>query len=244
MAINTRQERAKTMHTQQNIIKASQTGLEKLGLVEKDGQLWTNTLKVADYFEKRHKNVLRASRELGDKCSGEFYRSNFIPASYSDDQGKLRPMIQVTRSGLMMLIMAFTGKRAVELKVKCISAFALMEKKILEAIEESETDIFQTFVKYAKGQGYQHADDYTDRIKRVMYEGLGAIEPGQAIPADLESSMVGQQAHFLGTLGYLCQKVIRSGIEDARDHESIFNAVKEVIQRTVASLGGKEVIAR
>jgi len=232
------------MQTRKEIIKASQTGLEKLGLVEKDGTLWTDTLKIAEYFEKDHKNILRATRDLGKKCSGEFYKSNFIDSSYIDDQGKARPMIQMTRGGLMMLIMGFTGKQAVELKIKCISAFALMEEKILEAIEESEMDILQVFTKYAKSQGYEHAGDYTDRIKRVMYESLGVVEPGQALSANPESLMADQQTHYLGTLNYLCQKTIKSGIGEKKSHETIFNSVLEVMGQCVASLGGKEVITQ
>ncbi|HDL3291927.1 TPA: Rha family transcriptional regulator, partial [Mannheimia haemolytica] len=45
----------------------------------------TNTLKVAEYFEKRHDNILKRLETL--ECSAEFSLLNFKAAKYIDEQG-------------------------------------------------------------------------------------------------------------------------------------------------------------
>ena len=46
----------------------------------------TDTLKVAEYFGKQHKNLLRIIKELN--CSDEFNRTNFGLVEYIDKKAK------------------------------------------------------------------------------------------------------------------------------------------------------------
>lgn len=46
----------------------------------------TDSLKVAEYFGKRHDNLLQRIENLG--CSKEFNALNFKAAKYTDEQGK------------------------------------------------------------------------------------------------------------------------------------------------------------
>ena len=50
-----------------------------------DNKIITTSLKVADYFGKRHKDVLRAIRNL--KCSDDFTQRNFAPVDFIDKMG-------------------------------------------------------------------------------------------------------------------------------------------------------------
>lgn len=56
----------------------------------------TNTLKVAEYFEKRHDNILRRIETL--ECSAEFNRTNFGLVEYIDKKGEKRPMFEMTKT--------------------------------------------------------------------------------------------------------------------------------------------------
>lgn len=47
-----------------------------------DNKIITTSLKVANYFGKRHKDVLRAIRNL--KCSDDFTQRNFAPIDFID----------------------------------------------------------------------------------------------------------------------------------------------------------------
>ncbi|EKK2182932.1 Rha family transcriptional regulator [Salmonella enterica] len=93
-----------------------------------NGQAVTSSLAVADYFTKRHDDVLKKIRAL--ECSPEFSARNFAGAEYTDDQGKKRPCYNITRDGFAFLAMGFTGKRAAQFKEAYINAFNQMEKQL------------------------------------------------------------------------------------------------------------------
>ncbi|WP_334324337.1 Rha family transcriptional regulator [Gilliamella apicola] len=91
-------------------------------------QVMTTSLKVAEYFNKRHDNILRGINKL--ECSKEFRALNFEEASYLDEQGKLRPMFKMTKDGFIFLVMGFTGKAAAQIKEAYINAFNWMAEKL------------------------------------------------------------------------------------------------------------------
>ena len=93
-----------------------------------DGQLRTDSLNVAQCFGKLHKHVLRNIREL--EIPNDFRRSNFGPGTYNDSNGDQQPLISLTRDGWTLLVMGFTGKRAMEWKLKYIEAFNQMEAEL------------------------------------------------------------------------------------------------------------------
>ncbi|EJS4721533.1 Rha family transcriptional regulator [Salmonella enterica] len=93
-----------------------------------NGQAVTSSLAIANYFTKRHDDVLKKIRAL--ECSPEFSARNFAGAEYTDDQGKLRPCYNITRDGFAFLAMGFTGKRAAQFKEAYINAFNQMEKQL------------------------------------------------------------------------------------------------------------------
>ena len=81
---------------------------DDLGLVIKDNKVAVCSRDVARVFEREHKVVLKAIRELG--CSDEFNRHNFMPVDYVDAKGEKRPEYLLTRDGFVLLAMGFTGK--------------------------------------------------------------------------------------------------------------------------------------
>ena len=84
-----------------------------------------NSLMVAEMFEKRHKNVLRAIENLD--CSEDFSQLNFAPSNYTDERGKKQPCVNMTRDGFTFLAMGFTGKKAAQFKEAYIKRFNEME---------------------------------------------------------------------------------------------------------------------
>lgn len=94
----------------------------------KGGEVITTSVKVAEYFGKAHKNVLRAIRNL--ECSPEFNRLNFEPADFIDKNGDVQPMMNITRDGCMFLIMGFTGHAAAAIKESYIAAFNWMATRL------------------------------------------------------------------------------------------------------------------
>ncbi len=94
--------------------------------------LGTSSLAVADYFIKRHADVIRKIESL--ECSTLFRQRNFAFTSISINQpnGGTRklPCYQITRDGFAFLAMGFTGKRAAQFKEAYINAFNQMEKQL------------------------------------------------------------------------------------------------------------------
>lgn len=93
-----------------------------------NGQAVTSSLAVADYFTKRHDDVLKRIRAL--ECSPEFTARNFAVSEYTDATGRKLPCYQITRDGFAFLAMGFTGKRAARFKEAYINAFNQMEKQL------------------------------------------------------------------------------------------------------------------
>ena len=86
-------------------------------------QAVTTSLRVAEVFGKDHKNVIQSIENLAaEKSAAKF----FAEATY-DNRGKQYPMYYMNRDGFTLLAMGFTGKRALQFKIKYIQAFNSME---------------------------------------------------------------------------------------------------------------------
>lgn len=97
-----------------------------------DGIPTTTSQKVAETFGKNHKDVLRGITILQNKCPKEFTERNFAPSEYTDNTGRKLPMYLLTRDGLTLLVMGYTGKEAMKFKLAYIEAFNAMEKRLEE----------------------------------------------------------------------------------------------------------------
>lgn len=91
------------------------------------GVLVTTSRNVAQVFDKNHADVLRDIRTLLDRCSDDFGHSNFAESSYTNAQNKNQPEYLITKDGLVMLIMGYTGESAMRFKEAYIKRFNEME---------------------------------------------------------------------------------------------------------------------
>ena len=95
-----------------------------------NGKVVVTSKQVADHFGKVHRQILRDIRDLISD-SGEFGQYSFVLSSYKSLQNKELPCYEMTRDGFSLLAMGFTGKKAIEWKIKYINAFNKMEAEIL-----------------------------------------------------------------------------------------------------------------
>ncbi len=98
-----------------------------------------SSLDVADTFGKEHNKVLRDIRELG--CSNEFRLSNFGQSEYINIQNKKMPMYYMTRDGFTLLVMGYTGEKAMQFKEAYIRQFNQMEQLLIGKLKEREKGI-------------------------------------------------------------------------------------------------------
>lgn len=100
-----------------------------------DGTVTTTSLQVAQFFGKRHDNVLRAIRVLLREGASADYLLNFeeMVVTRENPSGGTpisAPAYRMNREGFMLLAMGFTGKEALRWKLAYIAAFNRMEAEL------------------------------------------------------------------------------------------------------------------
>lgn len=100
-----------------------------------NGKPVVTSKQVADHFDKQHRNVLMDIKNLLSDA-GEFGELNFLLTSYTSSQNKELPCYEMTRDGFTLLAMGYTGKEALNWKVKYIEAFNEMNRELLDALNE------------------------------------------------------------------------------------------------------------
>lgn len=147
-------------------------------LISDNSRLLADSLQVAERFGKLHKNVLRDIE--GIECSEEFYRLNFEPIEYTDSRGRPQRMFRMTRDGFSLLVMGFTGTKAMLWKERYIQAFNMLEAAALkQQIEYAETRGRSKTVRVAATDSYKehgatewyHYVNNTDAIYEVLFGG-------------------------------------------------------------------------
>lgn len=93
-----------------------------------NNQVLTNSLLVAEKFGKSHKNVIQVIKEL--ITSAEKSANLFVESEYPDTYGRMQPMYVMNRDGFTLLVMGFTGDKALQFKLDYIEAFNKMEEVI------------------------------------------------------------------------------------------------------------------
>lgn len=96
-------------------------------LSTQNGEPVASSRQIAESFGKEHKHVLDAVKNLvaeNSAAKSMFYETTF------ENRGKQYPMYLMNRDGFSLLVMGFTGKAALEWKLKYIQAFNEMEKKL------------------------------------------------------------------------------------------------------------------
>lgn len=92
----------------------------------------TTSLRIAEYFSKAHKDVLKAISNL--ETTKDFQERNFSLSFYTRELpnggSKKEPMYYITRDGFTLLAMGFTGKKAMQFKIAYINAFNEMEETL------------------------------------------------------------------------------------------------------------------
>lgn len=98
------------------------------GLVEINASPMASSRIVAERFNKQHKDVLRSIEHLD--VDSEFGRRNFTPTSYKDQWNRKQKEYLMTKDGFTLLVMGFTGKKAMQFKIAYINRFNEMEQFI------------------------------------------------------------------------------------------------------------------
>lgn len=129
-------------------------------VIMRDRQAVTTSLQVAQNFEKEHKHVLESIKNLAAENSAT--KNMFVAGTYVN-RGKEYPMFYMNRDGFSLLAMGFTGKKALQFKLKYIDAFNQMEKQLQQ---QKPLSLREQISLIAKGYESLSADvkDIKDRM--------------------------------------------------------------------------------
>ena len=92
------------------------------------GELVVTSRQVAEDFGKQHQHVTQAIENLISENS--LLKSMMMESEYTTERGRKYKEYLLTRDGFSLLVMGFTGSRALEWKLKYIEAFNKMEQAI------------------------------------------------------------------------------------------------------------------
>lgn len=98
-----------------------------------NNQVVATSRKVAEYFEKAHKNVIADIRQI---LVAENSAAKFFFKSTYENRGKQYIQYLMNRDGFSLLAMGFTGNKAMQFKLKYIEAFNAMEAKLKSQVSK------------------------------------------------------------------------------------------------------------
>lgn len=164
-------------------------------LSTQNGEPVASSRQIAESFGKEHKDVLRAIENI--KAQNCALTSMFFETTYTAGTGKAYPMYLMNRDGFTLLAMGFTGKAALEWKLKYIQAFNAMEKQLAQRPQLSRAELMAQALIAAHDE-LEHKDR---QIAELTPKGIFA----DAVNASKKSILVGELAKLL------CQNSVQIG---------------------------------
>ena len=112
-----------------------------------NSQALTNSLLVAEKFGKEHGDVLKAidalmSKMSDNQCKG-YFDDTSIEVSQPNGGVRYSRVVVMNRDGFTLLVMGFTGKKALQFKLDYIAAFNAMENELRNPKPLSQLEILQ-----------------------------------------------------------------------------------------------------
>lgn len=100
----------------------------KIKITTSNGELVVSSRQVAENFGKEHSKVIRSIEGIANfgDTQGMFHKVSYV----NEQNGQEYKEYLMNRDGFSLLVMGFTGKEAMEWKIKYIEAFNAMEKKL------------------------------------------------------------------------------------------------------------------
>lgn len=136
-----------------------------------------SSLDVAETFEKNHRDVMESIRNIETNISSAEFSALFYLDSYKASNGKTNPMYLMTRDGFTLLVMGYTGVKAMQFKLAYIKQFNAMETtlqgKLIErekgiAVRQSLTKALQQSTENERMHGHAYST-YTNCIYKVLF---------------------------------------------------------------------------
>lgn len=183
-------------------------------VIMRDRQAVTTSLQVAKNFEKRHDNVLRDIENLHKDVLN--FEEMFIESTELDSYGRDRRIYYMNRDGFSLLAMGFTGKKALQFKLKYIDAFNQMEKQLQQQKPLSLPEQIQLIAK-----GYENLSADVEDIKNRM-----------GLPSNMALAFSKKRnAKIINVLGGKKSNAYRDKNVRAKTYRALFSSYRETFNQ-------------
>lgn len=158
------------------------------------GEPVASSRQIADNFEKRHDHVMRDIDAI--KKDVPNFGEMFFETTALDSYGREQRAYLMNRDGFTLLAMGFTGKAALEWKLKYIAAFNEMEKKLTEQPQLTRSQLLATALIAA----HEELEEKDKRIELLTAD-TERMKPKEifsdAVSTSQNSILVGEPAKLL-----------------------------------------------
>lgn len=157
-----------------------------------NNEITTTSLQVAEIFNKKHKNILQKIDEILTQVSDSFGKLNFKPTEYEIKNNigatvKYRAF-DITKDGFVLLVMGFTGRLAMQIKISYIEAFNFMAEKLYSqpliadrlSTSDERVPLRQAVSKLVSAKGLLYPDAYNMVNNRMGTEHINEMTAAQA----------------------------------------------------------------
>lgn len=220
--------------------------LINLGIINKNNKAVVSSRVVAQRFGKKHNSILktisgetRKGKHINGLIDGITNSSEnplqyFVLSEYKDNSGKKNKEYLLTRDGFSLLVMGFTGKKALEWKLKYIQAFNAMESFIREKLSSewketrikgklarrNETDVIMTkLIPLAMSQGSKNAGKLYMTYSKLVNSCVG-------VPAKSRDKVTKRVLDVIYNLENLIEHVIIEEVEKETYYKDIYQICK------------------
>ena len=152
---------------------------------------------VAQAFGKEHKNLLARIEQISKEIKASFFELNFKPKAKQVKTGfgfRETKSYELTKDGFMLLVMGFTGKQAMAIKIAYIEAFNAMSEAILDlnntvsdgiklakTTADDRTGLRQAVAALVGRKGIDYSSAYSMIHQRFNVEAIEDI-PAEKLP--------------------------------------------------------------
>lgn len=160
-----------------------------------NSQIVTTSEFIAQAFDKQHKHVLEKIEQISKEIKASFFEPNFRLKAKQVKTGfgfRETKSYELTKDGFMLLVMGFTGKQAMAIKIAYIEAFNAMSEAILDlnntvsdgikpakTTADDRTGLRQAVAALVGRKGIDYSSAYSMIHQRFNVEAIEDIPTGQ-----------------------------------------------------------------
>ncbi len=216
----------------------------------KNGEVVADSRIIAEKFGKGHDRVLKSIDKLHSNIENIILTNKRTRnGQYTFDE-KIRTVrgrdfryFEMNRNAFSILVMGFTGKKALKWKIDFIEAFNTMEGMLLnrkdlgwKQIREDGknmrlefTGCIAEFVEYCHGQGSKNAKRYYGNLTKMEYVALRFLEYKEKVPSNFRDTLDKMKLFMIVMAEHVANETIKKGMADGLHYKEIFIHAKQAV---------------